>query len=139
MLGTSIIGRLLCGVLGMRFDGHYLAAFFFGVMGMGIVALLYARGIGFVYLYAILTGLGFGGVIVLMPNMLGAYFGRAHYSRIVGWIAPIMTLAGAISPPLAGYLYDGTGTYLWAFIVCALLVFAAMAIAFVIRPPDDRQ
>ncbi|MDQ5986853.1 MAG: hypothetical protein CSYNP_02586 [Syntrophus sp. SKADARSKE-3] len=70
MLGMSIIGRLLGGILGMRYEGHRLAGFFFGLMGLGLVALLYAQGIGFVYLYSILAGLGVGGAMVLMPNML---------------------------------------------------------------------
>jgi MFS family permease len=137
MLGMSIIGRLLGGILGMRYESHCLAGFFFGVMGLGLVALLFAQGIGFAYLYSILAGLGFGGAIVLMPNMLGAYFGRGNYSRIVGWITPIMTVASAISPPLAGYLYDETGTYRWIIVACALLIFAAMLLAFTIRPPEN--
>lgn len=135
MLGMSILGRLLSGVLGMRFDGRYLAAVFLACMGLGIVSLMHARGIFFVYLYSILTGIGFGGMIVLLPNVMGAYFGRTHFSRIVGWTTPVVTLASAISPTLAGYLYDVTGSYFLPFTLAAALLFGGVILAFLARPP----
>jgi len=77
--------------------------------------LIYTRSISFIYLYSVLTGIGYGGMLVLMPNLFGAYFGRTHYSRIVGWIAPIMTVACAMSPVIAGFFYDSTGNYFFSF------------------------
>lgn len=139
MLGTSIIGRLLCGVLGVRFEGRHLAAFFLGGMGLGMLALMSAREIIFVYLYSILTGIGFGGMIVLMPNLMGAYFGRAHYSQIVGWTSPIVVILSAVSPSLAGFLYDVTGHYTLPFAIGAVLVFAGVFIALLARPPEVRD
>ena len=135
MLGMSILGRLLSGILGMRFDGRYLAAVFFGCMGLGIVSLMNAQEIFFVYLYSILTGIGFGGMIVLLPNVMGAYFGRTHFSRIVGWTTPVVTLASAISPTLAGYFYDVTGGYFLPFAIAAALLFGCVILAFLARPP----
>jgi len=138
MLGMSVIGRLVCGVLGIKFEGRYLAAFFMGIMGLGILALMYPGGIIFVYLYSVLTGIGFGGMIVLMPNLIGAYFGRSHYSRIVGWTVPVVTLSSAVSPSLAGVLYDRTGEYVIPFAMAAALAFAGMMIAFLTRPPQQQ-
>jgi len=135
MLGMSILGRLISGVLGMRFESRRLAAVFLGCMGLGIVSLLNAKGIFFVYLYSILTGVGFGGMIVLLPNVTGAYFGRTHFSRIVGWTTPLVTLASAASPILAGFLYDKTGNYLIPFTVASLLLFCCVVLAFLARPP----
>ncbi len=135
MLGMSVLGRLVSGILGMRFDGRYLAAVFFGCMGLGIVSLMNARGVFFVYIYSILTGIGFGGMIVLLPNVTGAYFGRRHFSRIVGWTTPVVTLASAVSPTLAGFLYDTTGSYFMPFTIAAALLFACIILAFLARPP----
>jgi MFS family permease len=135
MIGISIIGRLLSGALGLRFEGRHLAAVFLTSMGLGILALIYARSILFIYLYSILTGIGFGGMIVLMPNLLGAYFGRTHYSRIVGWTSPIITLVCAASPVVAGILYDATGRYFFSFSLAAFLIFASVIFALLSRPP----
>jgi len=135
MLGVSIIGRIVCGILGMRFEGRYLAAIFLACMCLGVLSLMNARGIVFVYLYSILTGIGFGGIIVLLPNMIGAYFGRTHYPRISGWTIPVVTLAGAVSPVMAGFFYDATETYLMPFGISAALLFVCVFVALRLRPP----
>ncbi len=139
MLGTSILGRLLSGVLGMRFKGMHLAAVFMACMGFGFLSLMNARDLFFVYLYSILTGLGFGGMIVLLPHTMGAYFGRANFSRIVGWTTPIVTLASAASPLLAGFLHDSTGSYTLPFAVATALIFACCLLALAARPPKPRN
>jgi MFS family permease len=135
MLGMSILGRIVSGILGMRFDGRYLAAAFMACLGLGMFSLMNAGGIFFVYLYSILAGIGFGGMIVLLPNVMGAYFGRTHFSRIVGWTTPVVTLASAISPVLAGFLYDVRGSYFLPFSITAVLLFGCVLLAFLARPP----
>ncbi len=135
MLGMSILGRIVSGIMGMRISGRYLAAFFMACLGLGILSLLNAGTITFVYLYSILTGIGFGGMIVFLPHTMGAYFGRRHFSRIVGWTTPVVTLASAVSPMLAGFLYDKTGSYTLPFSIAAALVFGCILLALMARPP----
>ncbi|MBI4765667.1 MAG: MFS transporter [Deltaproteobacteria bacterium] len=135
MLGMSVIGRLACGFLGMKFEGRHLAIFFLTGMVLGIMALIQARGVFFIYLYSVLTGIGFGGMIVLMPNLLGAYFGRRHYSRIVGWTAPVVTLISAGSPTLAGFLFDATGSYFLPFSIAVGFVSLGIVLTILLRPP----
>jgi MFS family permease len=139
MLGMSIIGRLSSGFLGMHYEGRYLATFFMALMGTGVLVLIGARGIGWVYLYSTLTGIGFGGMVVSVPNLLGAYFGRTHYAKIIGWTAMGVTLISAGSPSLAGYYYDTTGKYLYPFAIGAILVFIGMVLALLTRPPRRRM
>jgi MFS family permease len=135
MIGMSIIGRLVCGALGMRFEGRYLAAIFLTGMMLGVVALIYVQGILFIYLYSILTGIGFGGMIVLMPNIFGAYFGRTNYPQIIGWASPITTIVSAGSPALAGFLYDITGGYFLPFAIAAGFIFVSIIFTLLARPP----
>lgn len=135
-IGLSIIGRLACGILGTRFNLRYMATIFLSGMGLGIIALMFARNIAFVYLYSILTGIGFGGMVVLMPNFFGDYFGRTHYSKIIGWTVPIATLLSAGSPALAGILYDAQKSYLLPFGIAAALTLMSIVIALLARPPQ---
>ncbi len=135
MIGISIIGRLVSGVLALRFEGRYLAAGFLTSMGLGILALIYARDISFIYLYSILTGIGFGGMVVLMPSLLGAYFGRAYYSQILGWTTPVVTIVCAAGPVIAGFLYDLTGKYILSFFLASASIFVSALIALLCLPP----
>ncbi len=131
MLGFSILGRLLCGVLGMRFDGRRLAVFFLTSMGLGILSLRLAWSIHFIYAYSILTGIGFGGMIVLMPHLLSSHFGRTNYARILGWATPVITLASAAGPVLAGIFYDATGKYDVSLTITLLVIALGIVISFI--------
>ena len=139
MIGMSIIGRLSSGFLGMRYEGRTLAAFFLAMMGLGVLCLVGARSDLWIYLYSALTGIGFGGMVVLVPTLLAAYFGRIHYPRIIGWTAIGVTLISAGSPSLAGYCYDATGGYRLPFILGAVLLFAGIFIALLTRPPHKKN
>lgn len=138
MLGMSILGRLISGFLGMRFDGRYLAAAFLGCMGLGVMSLMNAREI-FVYLYSTLTGIGFGGMIVLLPNIMGAYFGRTHFSRIVGWTTPVVTIGGAPSVRRWRDFFNATGSYCLPFAIAAALLFGCCLLGFFARPPQTQE
>jgi MFS family permease len=139
MIGMSILGRLSSGFLGMRYEGRYLAVFFLASMGVGVLFLIGARSHLSIYLYSALTGIGFGGMVVLVPTLLGAYFGRTHYSQIIGWTATGVTLISAGSPSLAGYFYDATGRYQLPFAVGAVLLFAGILIALLTHPPKRKD
>ena len=80
------------------------------------------------FLFAILFGTGMGAAITsyfaTMADLFqGRYFGSIQGSVIVGF-----ALGGAISPWLAGFLHDVTGSYFVAFvaIVGALLLCAGL-------------
>jgi MFS family permease len=138
MLGFSIFGRLLCGMLGMRYDGRRLAVFFLACIGAGILFLMHAGSIHSIYGYSILTGVGFGGMIVLVPHLLGTYFGRTNYVRIIGWTAPVVTFASAAGPVLAGALYDATKKYDGLFAIMIVLIASGAAIGALMPPPSGK-
>ncbi len=135
LVGMSIAGRLLCGALGIRFEGRYLAAICLVGMIAGLIVLMNVKAVPFIFLYAILTGISYGGVLVLGPALFGAYFGRTHYAQIMGWTAPVGIVFGAGSPLLAGFIHDITGGYLPAFLIAIALLGVGLAAALLARPP----
>jgi MFS family permease len=74
-------------------------------------------------------------MIVLLPHVMGAYFGRTHFSRIVGWTTPVVTMASAVSPMFAGFLFDMTGSYFVPFTIATALLFACCILVLMARPP----
>ena len=135
MVGISIIGRLVFGVLGTRFESRYLIATCLALMFAGIIALMNAETLPLVYTCSVLCGIGYGGMLVNIPVILGAYFGRTHYARILGWTSPILTVFGAGSPLIAGLIYDATGSYMLAFQIGVFLLGVGIILALWARPP----
>lgn len=135
MVGMSIVGRLLCGILGTRFAGRYLIAACLATMFAGMIVLMNARTLPLVYTCSVLCGIGYGGMLVNIPVILGAYFGRTRYAQILGWTAPILTVFGAGSPVIAGLIFEITGSYMPAFQAGVVLLGVGFILAFLARPP----
>jgi MFS family permease len=79
-----------------------------------------------------LFGLGFGGLVVLWPLAVGHDFGLCSFGTIAGVLGTVtLSLGGALGPVVTGAIYDSTGSYHWAFLLCTgiLLMGAGVAVA----------
>lgn len=131
---VSIVGRLSFGYLGDIFNKRYLFMISYTLMGCGMLVLMNAKTMGMVWLFLCLFGIGFGGNIPLMPAIRAEYFGRKALGKIQGFMNPVMMIAGATGPILAGHVFDTTGAYRSAFLVIGLLTFLAAVVIFFARP-----
>jgi MFS family permease len=130
----SIIGRLTFGWLGDFLDKRYLYVVTYSIEAMGVLVLMNAHGMGSIYLFAALFGIGFGGTIPLNPAIRGQYFGRAAFGKIQGSMAPLTMMGSVLGPPLVGHFFDVQNTYKTGFLMIALLQFIAAATIFFARP-----
>jgi MFS family permease len=134
MTSVSIIGRLGFGYLGDLITKRYLFMISYSLMGAGMLFLMNAREMATVYVFAALFGVGFGGIIPLMPAIRAEYFGRSALGKIQGFMNPVMMLSGAAGPVLAGWLFDTTASYRQSFKVTGLLLFVSIVAVFFARP-----
>ena len=59
----------------------------------------------------------------------------AAYGAIFGMLNVSQSLGSALSPILAGYLYDTTQTYRWAFIIIIAMLLLAIPLLLAVRRP----
>ncbi len=88
------------------------------------------------YVYAVCFGYGAG---LFSPTIfVGAadIFHGPHFGLISGLMLTGMGMGGAIGPWIGGYLYDTTGTYFFAFLLCAICFFLA-GLAFILTAPRN--
>jgi MFS family permease len=131
---ASIGGRILSGLLGDRFEPRYLLAIALGIKTLGILVLLQANSEIEVYLYGMITGLGFGMSLVSQFTMMGNFFGPTYFQNILGFTMPMTTMGGAIAPFLGGVLFEMTGNYQVAFIAAASCAAVATLGTLLLRP-----
>lgn len=136
LIVVNSIAKLTMGVLGLRFESRHLALAALAAYGIGNLLLLNAQNTFTIYLSSIFNGTGYGGVVVLYPLLVGAYFGRKNYQRIIGCMSPFVFLIGFSSPIIAGYVFDITSSYFWAFILAIILVIIGMICAILAKPPQ---
>lgn len=80
-------------------------------------------------------GLGMGGVVPLHGALIGATFGRKAFGRVMGSMTPVMTPLSMSGVPLAGYLFDRTGSYGLAFHGLMGAYVVAIALLSLLRLP----
>ena len=73
------------------------------------------------YLFAVLYGIAYGGVMPLQTLLTGELFGLKYLGVILAFLTLFGTFGGAVGPTLAGYIFDITGSYNLAFIICIIL------------------
>jgi len=117
----STIGRLIFGTLSDAIGREKAVALSFLCSISGILALLFLSSFQstvLLYLYAILFGLGFGARGPIIAAMMADLYQGKHFGSIYGFINIGNGIGGALGPWLGGYLYDISGSYVVAFIIC---------------------
>jgi MFS family permease len=139
LVGMSTFGKFLAGALGTRFEIRHLSATFLGAFAIGIFVLMNVKDVPLIYVYAIISGISYGGLIVFMPAILGDYYGRANYHKIIGWMNPFTAIISAFSPMFAGFIFDVTRSYTFAFSVAICFLVVGIICAILARPPRPKQ
>ena len=73
-----------------------------------------------VYAFAAVFGIAYGGIVPLQSLVLAELFGHSSLGMIFGALALFITIGGAIGAPLAGSIFDVTGSYSLAFLICVI-------------------
>ena len=113
-LGMSMAGRFLAGWVSEHIrHPHAILAGCLVMQAAGIGVLLFLESLGFwaLTLFVSFFGLGYGGMIVLWPLIVGHDFGRQAFGAIAGVLGTLgLSIGGALGPVIAGVLYDNTGS-----------------------------
>jgi MFS family permease len=122
----STVGRAGFGVLADRLGGPLAATLSFGCTAGGAAALLALEaipGVGWLIVFAVLFGLGFGARGPIITAIASEWFAGRRFGVIYGVLNLGNGLAGAIGPWFGGVVHDVSGSYRIAFI--ASIVFCA--------------
>jgi MFS family permease len=117
----STVGRPLFGVLSDRIGREKAVTWSFISSIAGILILIFLpalKSVFWLYLYAILFGLGFGARGPIVSAMMADMFSGNHFGSIYGFINIGNGIGGALGPWLGGLLYDLTGSYRIPFFIC---------------------
>ncbi len=115
-----------------------LGVFGFICLAVAGVVTIYADTTALVFLSMGIFGLGIGGMMFLQNFIWAEYFGRAHLGGIRGLVMPIQLMVGGVGAPVAGYVYDATGSYNSIWWGGVALVLAAAVLVAMTGPPRRR-
>ena len=133
--GLSAAGRIGMGSAGDRIGNKRGLIIVFILALFALLWLQLAKELWMFYLFAVVFGVAYGGLIALEAPMAAQLFGLRAHGAILGVVHFGATIGAAISTPLAGRLFDITGSYQGAFFIFAVLSVAGLILTSLLRPP----
>lgn len=122
-------GRLITGFV---LDRMPHTVFLMGIFAIDAVNMLlfstYQAGLS-IFVGLFVAGVTNGSVMVTGPQLIVKNFNGAHFSSIMGIVSLASGIAGVLGPPMYGAVVDAMGDYEMAYLIGAVLLFAACAVA----------
>jgi MFS family permease len=134
----SLIGKLLFGWLCDRILAKFAWCIALGLQIVAINMLMNISGeatTSQLWVYAILMGLGFGGLLPTMSMLVSTNFGLSSYSIIYGMLTLAQSTGQAAGPLYAGYMFDTTGSYNLPFNIFLILYIVSIPAILAVRRP----
>ena len=128
--GSSIAGMNLLGMAGDRFSNRLAFLVSYLLLAIAFIWLLFSGDAGMLYIFAVVFGLAYGGMQVLFSPMVAELFGLRSHGVILASGNFAGTIGAAAGPIIAGYIFDISGSYHLAFIICTVLAVIAIIAAF---------
>jgi MFS family permease len=129
-LGVGAISSLASGWLADKVMSRYVAILFFLLAIVGMLILIQAGTMSQIWLFVVMFGVGIGALGTIMPIVTRDIFGVANFSTFFGFIAVLFTIGNAIGPPLAGFMFDATGSYHSVFVIITAIIVAAILLIY---------
>jgi len=136
--GASIVGRLVMGSAGDRVGNRLVTIICFVIIVVVLSWLQWANELWMLFLFAVIYGFAHGGFFAIISPLIAELFGLSSHGAIFGIIIFSGTIGGALGPFLAGRIFDVTGGYQLAFLICAAVAVAALILALLLRPTTAR-
>jgi len=128
LTAVSAVSRMTGGMVADLVDKRRLLAMLTTAMALSMVWLTAADQPWKIYLFAAVFGIAFGGGDPSVIAVVTDVFGTAKVGTMMGILMISWGLGSAAGPYLAGWVFDHTGSYGWAFIIAALgLLLAAFS------------
>jgi MFS family permease len=89
------------------------------------------------YLFAAVYGFSHGGFFTVLSPLVADLFGLRSHGAIFGSVFFSGTIGGALGPMLAGHIFDVTGSYQNAFLICGVASVVVLVLSLFLRPISE--
>jgi MFS family permease len=133
--GVSLAARIIFGAITDRLKVKSSILICLGLLAAALVWLQFSTHLWQLYLFAILFGSGYGGLSCLQSLIAAELYGLLSLGVITAIFSFSFDIGGAFGPYLAGFIYDISSSYYWAFLICIFVALAALLISAALQPP----
>jgi MFS family permease len=108
----------------------------------GILFLLlfqYAHSFTLLYLFALFFGAGWGVTAPMFMSITADLYKGKHFGLIYGTLEGVIGLGSAFGAWIAGYIFDQTKNYFWAFMIAMILNLISILLVWLAAPRKSRR
>jgi MFS family permease len=133
--GAGIIGNfLLGGIIGDKIGNRKAFVIGFVLATASLFWLVPVKETWMLFLFAIVFGIALGSIGTSESPLVARLFGLRNHGLIYGVIGLGFTAGGAVGPVVTGYIFDVSGSYQNAFLVCAFFGIIGLVLTVILRP-----
>ncbi|XP_041463140.1 monocarboxylate transporter 10-like [Lytechinus variegatus] len=138
---TSGLGRLVSGFLSdhPKINPVYIQQIAFLVIGVSTTLMPVIRNFIGLCILILIMGVFDGAFVSMMGPIAFNLVGPQRASQAIGSVLGLMSIPMMIGPPVAGLIYDMTGTYTIAFICSGVPPIVTACILFLLRPDSNEK
>lgn len=137
--GMSLVGNYVLGGIADRIGNRRIFIVGFIMILAALLWLVPARELWMLYLFAMIFGFAGGGMAASESPLAAGLFGLSSHGLIYGVVHLGFTAGAAFGPVVTGYIFDLTGSYQVAFLVCAAFGIIGIMLAAILRPTRRPQ
>jgi MFS family permease len=128
-----IAGRIILGTIADKTGNKpvFILCFLLSALALLFITIVSAHWAFFVL--AVLIGFAQGGIGTSQSPMVASIVGLKAHGLIYGTIGFGYTIGAAIGPLLTGCIFDATGSYHAALLICAAASVMALLFAFLLK------
>eukprot|EP00002_Diphylleia_rotans_P001591 TRINITY_DN10883_c0_g1_i1.p1 TRINITY_DN10883_c0_g1~~TRINITY_DN10883_c0_g1_i1.p1 ORF type:complete len:449 (+),score=59.24 TRINITY_DN10883_c0_g1_i1:76-1422(+) len=142
MGAASTFGRISIGAIADKVGRRLIMQITMLIIGIATMAWPFTTSEETLILYCVVFGLFAGGYVSLQPTLLAEYFDVAYLASISGVLYFFIGIGVLFGAPLAGAMYETTGTYkLPGLLGGGLMVLSSVAFSGLIfaKPPASQK
>ena len=132
--GMSIVGRFVLGSAYDRIGGKRSLMICFIILFCSFIWLQVAGSAWMLFLFAVVYGFAHGGLFTVVSPIVAELFGTGSHGVLFGIVLFSGNLAGAISPVLAGRIFDVMGSYRIIFLMLIVVAATGFVLVSLLRP-----
>ena len=132
---SSGIVRFPMGWIGDRIEPRWIISGALALMLMGFICIWKAPSMRLLMVFGPIYGIAYGTLLVIVPTMIGNYYGADIFASINGFLAPFLTVITAFVPTAAGYAVEKLGSYNEVFLIMTCLLVGGLICSAFLSPP----
>ncbi len=139
LAGFSMVGFMSIGFLSDKKGVRLAVIVYLTIMTLSLIQLLFVRGVVPLYVFAIIFGIGHGGIVTVNASLTADLFGVKHIGSLFASVSCFGAVGRVIGPVVSGNIFDRTGSYTLAFILCIIFAAIALAMSFILHHSKTKQ